>query len=89
MNLQIKSEILKLQGLKVGSGTVAAAATVASAEYAAAKASAEAATLKHGKDSKEAVVAWEAVFEIVSAADDDKMSMGSLEDECLLNSSSK
>jgi hypothetical protein len=85
VNLQIKSEILKLQSLKMGSSTMAAAAAVSSAAYKTAKAAAEACTPK----SPEAAVAWEAVFEIVSAADDDKVSMASLEDECLVSSSEK
>ena len=73
VNLQIKSEILKLQNLKMGTSTVAAAAAVSSSAYQEAKAEAEAAVAKHGKDSKEAAVAWESVFEIVSVADDDKV----------------
>lgn len=88
VNIQIKSEILKIQGLKMGN-TMAAAAAVSTDAYKAAKAEAEAAATKHGEDSAEAKVAWEAVFEIVSAADDDKVNMGSLEDECLVSSSSK
>lgn len=89
VNIQIKSEILKLQGLKTASGTIAAAAAVSSPEYEAAKNVAEAAASKHGKDSKEAAVAWEAVFEIVSSRGSDKVNMGSLEDECLTSSSEK
>jgi len=88
VNIQIKSEILKIQGLKMGD-TVAAAAAVSSEAYQSAKAEAEAAAEKHGADSAEAKVAWEAVFEIVSAADDDKVNMNSLEDECLISSSAK
>ena len=79
INYQIKYEILKLQGFPVAS-TMASAAAVSSSNYQEAKAAAEAAAKTHGANSKEAAVAWEAVFEIVSAADDDKVPMGSLED---------
>eukprot|EP00614_Pseudopedinella_elastica_P015525 CAMPEP_0172582068 /NCGR_PEP_ID=MMETSP1068-20121228/1483_1 /TAXON_ID=35684 /ORGANISM="Pseudopedinella elastica, Strain CCMP716" /LENGTH=230 /DNA_ID=CAMNT_0013375279 /DNA_START=59 /DNA_END=751 /DNA_ORIENTATION=+ len=89
INMQIKSEILKLQSLKLGTDTLSAAAAVSSEAYQTAKAEAEAATAKHGADSSESKVAWEAVFEIVSAADDDNVKMSSLEDECLTSSSAK
>ena len=85
VNTQIKSEIRKLQSLKMGGGTLAAAAAVSTDAYKNAKAAAEKCT----PGSPEAAVAWEAVFEIVSAADDDKVSMGSLADECLVESSEK
>jgi len=89
VNMQIKSEILQLQGLKLGPDIVASAKAVSSEAYQTAKAEAEAASLKFGKDSKEAKIGWETVFEIVSAADDDGTSMASLEDECLTSSSTK
>mmetsp|Transcript_80297 Transcript_80297/g.160266 ORF Transcript_80297/g.160266 Transcript_80297/m.160266 type:complete len:222 (+) Transcript_80297:34-699(+) len=88
VNTQMKYEILKLQNLKLGSGVQAAAGALSSPAYKAAKSEAEAAASKFGADSSEAKVAWAAVYEIVSASDD-KTDMGSLEDECLLNSSSK
>mmetsp|Transcript_725 Transcript_725/g.1552 ORF Transcript_725/g.1552 Transcript_725/m.1552 type:complete len:190 (-) Transcript_725:256-825(-) len=88
INYQIKFQVEKLQNLKV-ERSVPAARAVNSAAFKAAKDEAEAAAAKSGKDSTEAKVAWEAVFEIVSSADDDKVSMGSLEDECLLSTSSK
>jgi hypothetical protein len=88
VNLQLKRELIAVQSLKMGD-TAAAARAISGGPYKAAKAAAEAASAKFGKDSREAKVAWEAVFEIVSSADDDKVSMGSLEDECLVSSSSK
>jgi hypothetical protein len=88
VNTQIKSEILKLDGLKIDS-MQAAANSVNSPAYLAAKAEAEAATNEFGANSEEAKVAWEAVFEVVSAADDAPVNMGSLEDECLVSTSAK
>jgi len=89
INYQIKYEVLQLQGLKLGSGTQAAVSNLNSAAYKEAKAAAEAAVVKHGADSAEAKVAWDTVFEIVSSADDDAVSMASLEDECLVSTSDK
>mmetsp|Transcript_7771 Transcript_7771/g.17734 ORF Transcript_7771/g.17734 Transcript_7771/m.17734 type:complete len:230 (-) Transcript_7771:305-994(-) len=88
INYALKYEVLKLENLKASTG-VASPATVNSDAYKAAKSEAEAAAEKFGADSKEAKVAWETVFEIVSAADDDKVSMASLEDECLTSTSEK
>lgn len=84
VNSQIKSELLKLQAFKLGS-VASAASAVNSADYQAAKASAEACA----KGSPDAAVAWEAVFDIVESADGKAANMGSLEDECILNSSDK
>lgn len=89
INYQIKYEVLKLQGLKLGAGTKSAVSNLNSAVYKEAKATAEAAVADHGPDSTEAKVAWDTVFEIVSSADDDSVSMASLEDECLLSTSDK
>ena len=84
VNSQIKNELLKLQAFKLDSLTAAASA-VNSEAYFAAKAAAEACT----PGSKEAAVAWEAVYDIVESADDKEVNMGSLEEECFLNSSEK
>jgi len=89
VNYQIKYEILKLQQWKAVTGAPSPAAAVRSDAYGVAKAAAEAAGAQHGAKSKEAAVAWEAVFEVVAAADDDTVSMASLEDECLVSSSEK
>ena len=89
INTQIKSEILKLESLKLGTSVQQASRSLNTEAYAEAKAAAEAATLEYGAQSKEARVAWEAVFEVVSASDDAAVNMGSLEDECLVSSSAK
>ena len=89
VNTQIKSEILKLENLKLGDNNLqTTTAALNSDVYAKAKAEAEAASEKFGPQSSEAKVAWEAVFEVVSASDDAPVNMGSLEDECLLDGSS-
>lgn len=56
--------------------------------YAIAKAEAEAATAKFGKDSPEARSAWDTVNEIESA-DDEKIFTGGLDEECLVSSMEK
>ena len=86
MDEQIEHEVHKLQSIKLGQSTVAAAAAISSEQYRKAKAEAEAAVAAHGKDSKEAAVAWETVFELVSTADESGHTpMGSLDDECALD----
>lgn len=52
VNIQIQSEVLKLQSIKLGGGVKKAATAVTSPAYKSAKAEAEAASAKYGKESR-------------------------------------
>ena len=75
-NTQIKSEILKLENLKLGDNNLqTTTAALNSDVYAKAKAEAEAASEKFGPRARGQ--GREAVFEVVSASDDAPVNMGS------------
>lgn len=64
INYQMKFEVLKLQNLKASSPSGVKVSAVNSVAYKKAKAEAEEVSAKLGTKSKEAAVAWEAVFEV-------------------------
>jgi len=88
INQQINMNIEDLkQTVSLNSNSVAAGAIDETA-YGAAKAEAEAATAEFGADSAESRTAWDTVNEIESA-DDEKITMGGLDEECLVSNMEK